>query len=82
MLLPLLLKARRHGEALKLVKARLQADPEFRPLASAELIKLAELARDGGERPVARALLHDFDRRFPDDPAHSSAKQLAELLER
>jgi hypothetical protein len=81
-LLPLLLKARRHGEALKLVKARLQADAEFRPLASVELIRLVELARDGGDRPLARSLLGDFERRFPDDPARHIAKQLAEQLAR
>jgi hypothetical protein len=81
-LLPLLLTARRHGDALKLVKSRLQADAEFRPRAGEHLLKLAELARDGGERPLARALLHDFDRRFPDDPAHARAAQLAEQLAR
>jgi hypothetical protein len=81
-LLPLLLAARRHGEALTLVKSRLQADAEFRPLASVELINLAELARAGGDRPLARALLHDFERRFPDDPARNFAKQLAEQLAR
>ena len=81
-LLPLLLTARRHGEALKLVKARLQADAEFRPLASVDLIKLAELARDGGNRPLARSLLHDFEHRFPNDPAHSSARHLADQLAR
>jgi hypothetical protein len=81
-LLPLLLSARRHGEALKLVKTRLQADAGFRPLASSELIKLVELARDGGERRLARSLLHDFERRFPDDPLRGIARQLAEELAR
>jgi len=80
--LPQLLAARRHGDALQLVKSRLQADPEFRPLASEHLLKLVELARDGGDRPLARALLHDFDRRFPNDPARNTAKQLAEQLTR
>jgi hypothetical protein len=81
-LLPLLLTARRHGDALKLVKARLHADPDFRPLASEHLLKLAELARDAGDRPLARSLLHDFEHRFPNDPAHRSAKQLADQLAR
>jgi len=81
-LLPLLLAAQRNGDALKLVKSRLQADAKFRPLTSVDLIKLAELARDGGERPVARALLHDFEHRFPNDPAHSSAKHLSDQLAR
>jgi hypothetical protein len=81
-LLPLVLTAGRHGDALKLVKSRLQADAEFRPLASADLIKLAELARDGGERPVARALIHDFEHRFTDDPARDRVRRLAEQLAR
>jgi hypothetical protein len=81
-LLPLLLAAQRNGEALRVVRARLRADPEFRPLASEHLLKLAELARDGGERPTARALLHDFDHRFPDDPARDHAHRLAEQLVR
>ena len=81
-LLPLLLAAQRNGEALRVVRARLQVDPEFRPLASEHLLKLAELARDGGDRPTARTLLHDFDHRFPDDPARDRAHRLAEQLAR
>jgi hypothetical protein len=81
-LLPLLLSARRHGDALKLVKARLQADPGFRPLGSEHLLKLAELARDGGDRPLARELLGDFDRHFPDDPMATRAQRLAAELAR
>ena len=81
-LLPLLLAAQRNGDALKVVRARLQADPEFRPLASGHLLKLAELARDGGDRPAARTLLHDFDRCFPDDPARDRAHRLAAQLAR
>lgn len=78
----MLLAAQRNGDALKVVRARLQADPEFRPLASEHLLKLAELARDGGDRPTARTLLHDFDRRFRDDPARDRAHGLAEQLAR
>ena len=81
-LLPLLLAAQRNGDALKVVRARLQADPEFRPIASEHLLKLAELARDGGDRPSARTLLHDFDRRFPDDSARDRANRLADQLAR
>ena len=81
-LLPLLLSARRHGDALKLVRARLQTDPDFRPLASEHLLRLAELARDTGDRPLARTLLHDFDRRFPDDPMATRAQRLSAELAR
>jgi hypothetical protein len=81
-LLPQLLATRRSGEALRIVKQRLQADPDFRPLASRELIALAELARDAGDRPLARALLQDFEGRFPDDPARDAAKRLSAQLAR
>ena len=81
-LLPLLLAARRHSDALKLVKSRLQADREFRPLASEHLRRLAELARDAGDRPLARSLLHDFDRCYQDDPMAQRAQRLAAELAR
>jgi hypothetical protein len=81
-LLPLLLNAKRNGEALRIVKERLHADPEFRPLASSELIALALLARDGGDRPLARALLQDFDRHFPADALSTRARGLSEELAR
>jgi hypothetical protein len=81
-LLPLLLNAQRNGEALKVVRARLQADPDFRLLAAEHLLRLAELARDGGDRPTARALLEDFDRRFPGDPARARAQRLGQELTR
>jgi len=81
-LLPLLLASQRHGEALAIVKQCLVADADFRPLASEQLIRLAQLARDGGDRPLARMLLHDFERRFPNDAARESARQLAEQLAR
>lgn len=79
-LLPLLLAAKRHGEALKVVKSRLQADAGFRPLASDQHLKLAELARDAGDRPLARALVSDFDRHYPDDPLAKRAQRLAAEL--
>jgi hypothetical protein len=81
-LLPLLLNAKRNGEALRIVKERLHADREFRPLASSELIALALLARDGGDRPLARALLQDFDRHFPGDALSTRARDLSEQLAR
>ena len=81
-LLPLLLTAQRNGDVLEVVRARLQADSGFRPLASEHLLRIAELARDGGDRPLARTLLHDFDRRFPDDPARDRAHRLAAQLAR
>jgi hypothetical protein len=81
-LLPLLLAAKRHGDALKLVKSRLQAHPGFRPLASEHLLRLVELARDAGDRALARTLLRDFDRHYPDDPTTKRAQRLAAELTR
>ncbi|MBB6093247.1 hypothetical protein HNQ60_002125 [Povalibacter uvarum] len=81
-LVPKLLAARRNGEALDLVRARLKTDPDFRPPTSSDLLQLAGLARDAGDRPTARALLRDFDRLYPQDPARTSADLLTRQLER
>ena len=63
-------------------RPRLEADPSFRPLLGAELVTLAELARDGGDRPLARALLADFDARYPDDPARDRARRVERTVSR
>jgi hypothetical protein len=81
-LLPHLLRTRRPGEALDMVRARLRADSAFRPIEAGDLIKVAELARDAGDRSTARALLADFERRFPDNPGHALVSRLAQQLER
>jgi hypothetical protein len=67
--LPMLLAARANGEALDLVRERLRVDADFRPLSAAHLLRMASLARDAGDKPTARALLRDFEQRFPNDPA-------------
>jgi len=81
-LVPRLLAARRLGRLLQLTQARIKADARFRPLTSAQLIKLVELARDAGDRPTARALLEEFDRHFPNDPARGSIEKLLQQLQR
>ena len=81
-LLPMLLAAKRTGEAVDLVRERLRFDKDFRPASSAELLQLVALARDAGDRPTARALLRDFQRLFPHDPAQSHAVLLSRQLER
>jgi len=81
-LLPRLLTARRNGEALRIARDRVRANPEFRPREGSDVVKLAQLARDAGDRPLARALLHDFDRRFPEGAARTSARTLLEQLTR
>jgi hypothetical protein len=77
-LLPMLLVARRNEEAFRIVRA----DPDFKPRTGTDVIRLAQLARDAGDRPLARALLQDFDRRFPGDPVRETAHRLMEELAR
>jgi hypothetical protein len=81
-LIPHLLAARRTGDALKVARAQLKADVNFRPLKSEDTIKLIELARDGGDRHTARLLLAGFAERYEDDVARKVAGQLAQQLER
>ena len=81
-LLPLLLAANRNGDALRILKARLEANTEFRPSTSEQLIRLAELARDAGDRPLARALLTDFNQLFPNDTARAIVQTLTDQLAR
>jgi hypothetical protein len=81
-LLPHLLAARRLGEVLRLTAERLKVDAKFRPLAGADAIRLAQLARDAGDRPTARALLEDYDNHYPDDAGQALARELAQRLAR
>lgn len=80
-ILPRLLSAHQTGAALDIVRERLAANAEFRPLSSADLLTLVRLAREAGDRRTARALLHDFGRFYPNDPgqlmADTMSKQLA-----
>jgi hypothetical protein len=81
-LLSILIAARRNEEAFRVMRDRLRADPDFRPCAGSDVIELAQLARDAGDRPLARALLQDFERRFPEDTARESARRLMDELAR
>ncbi len=81
-ILPRLLAARRNGEAVDMVRARLRSDPQFRLSSSGDLLQVVGLARDAGDRPTARALLRDFDRFYPDDAARTAATALIQQLER
>jgi hypothetical protein len=77
-----LLAAQRPSEALAVVRRHLTADTDFRPHTAAELIRLVHLARDAGDRQLARALLVDFERYFPGDVAASQAAELGRELSR
>jgi hypothetical protein len=63
----MLLSRRATGEALKAVRERLRASPDFRPKTSAELAQLVELARAAGDRTTARRLLADVERHYAGD---------------
>jgi hypothetical protein len=79
-LLTRLLVNQRNGDAVKLVKERLQADARFRPATGEQTLRVAQLARDGGDWPLARALIADFEQRFADHPVRGSVALLAEQL--
>lgn len=81
-IVPQLLAARRTGDALNIVRSQLRLDARFKPLASADTIKLVELARDAGDRRTARTLLAGFAERYDDEVAQRIATQLAQRLER
>jgi hypothetical protein len=80
--LPRLLNAKSTGEALKMVRERLAVDQDFRPLTGEQLSQLAQLARDGGQRSIARQLLADFSRHFPNNASESAAAKLQADLAR
>ena len=77
-----LLAARREGEALSWASVRLRTDPDFHPHSSAEFIRTIELARNAGDRPVARLLLKQFARFHPGESLPPHLQQLRGELER
>ncbi len=81
-LIPRLISINRFGEAITLTRQRLAADRDFRPVTAEETLRMARIARDGGDRPTARALLRDFQRIFPNDPLETAAQGLTRELER
>jgi hypothetical protein len=81
-LVPRLISISRFGEAIAVTRQQLEADPEYRPVTAFETLRMVRIARDGGDRPTARALLRDFQRIFPNDPLQSAALELAQQLQR
>ena len=77
-----LLEAKRSSQALKVARRHLTADADFRPARAAELIRLVTLARDAGDRALARRLLADFDQHYANDPAAAIASELQQELTR
>lgn len=81
-LVPRLLAISKFSEAITLTRERLAADPGYRPVTATETLRIARIARDGGDRPTARALLRDFPQIFPNDPLQPAADELARELQR
>jgi hypothetical protein len=81
-LVPRLLGISRYSEAMTITRQRLTADPDYRPLTAQDTLHMARVARDGGDRPIARALLNDFRRIFPDDALQPAADEMAQQLQR
>jgi hypothetical protein len=81
-LLGLLLAHQHNGAALQLVRAQVQADTTFRPTTGEQAMRVAQLARDGGDWPLARTLLADFAQRYPGHPALARAQELAGQLQK
>jgi hypothetical protein len=81
-MVPRLLTISRYGEAISVTRQRLAVDPGFRPVTATETLRMVRVARDGGDRPTARALLRDFRQIFPNDPLIPVAEELARELQR
>jgi hypothetical protein len=81
-LIPRLLATSCYSESILITRQRLAADPEYRPITAHETLRMARVARDGGDRPTARALLHNFQHVFPNDPLLSAAIDLTQQLQR
>jgi len=81
-LVPRLIAISRFSEAITYTRQRLAADPGYRPVTATETLRIARIARDGGDRPTARALLRDFQLIFPNDPLQPAADELARELQR
>lgn len=81
-MLPRLLAARRYGEALDITRERIKAFPDFRPTTAAQLVQLARLACDGGDRPTARILLGSFRQFYADDALRPVADELLQRIAR
>lgn len=77
-----LLEAKLAAQALRVARRHLDADADFRPTRAAELIRLVNVARDGGDRVLARRLLADFEHHFANDPAIDVAQNLQKELTR
>lgn len=77
-----LLEAKDAAHALAVVRRHLDVAADFRPVRAAELIHLVHVARDAGDRALARRLLTDFERHYANDPATGVARELQKDLAR
>jgi len=61
-LIPMLLKEKATGEALRLTRERLAVSPNFRPASDADRMELVQLARAAGDHAIAQQLLADIEK--------------------
>lgn len=71
-----MIESKRTAHALIRARRHLQSDADFRPATAAELVRLVTAARDIGDRALARHLLADFERHYPNDPAAPVVQRL------
>lgn len=71
---------RDNARVTRLVQRCLADDASFRPRSAAETLRVAELARLGGDRRTARAMLVDFPAHFPGDSGIAQAAAMVRQL--
>ena len=82
LMLDRLLPMRATGDALTIVRERVAHNAAFKPRAAGRTLHLAQLARDAGDKPLARKLLSGFNGRYPNDPMSPVAAKLESDLQR
>jgi hypothetical protein len=81
-LLPLLLGARQDALALEVLRSRLKVNAKFRPTHAHDLVRLARIACDVGDRSTARVSLEGFEKYYPGDRAKAIVIEMRAALER
>lgn len=82
LILDRLLPIRATGDALTIVRERIARNADYKPRTAGRALQLAQLARDAGDKPLARKLLSDFDGCYPNDPLQPVAAKLSLDLQR
>ena len=64
-----------NGRVVRLARDRVLMDPRFRPRSAAETLRVASLARLGGDPALAQALTVDFAEHFPGEAAPKTKQE-------